>query len=123
MPRVKHAVAKHKRHKKVLDRAKGFWGSRSKLYRRAKETVQRALAYSYRDRRVKKREFRRLWITQISAACKNQGIPYNRFISGLIKAKIELDRKVLADMAVNDPGALGKLVEIAREKKPETSNQ
>lgn len=114
MPRVKHAVAKHRRHKKMLKRAKGFWGGRSKLYRRAKETVQRALVYSYRDRRVKKREFRKLWITQISIACKNCGISYNRFISGLIKAKVELDRKVLADIAKSDKDTFAKLVEIAK---------
>ncbi len=114
MPRVKHAAATHRRHKKILKRAKGFWGGRGKLYRRAKETVQRALVYSYRDRRVKKRAFRRLWITHISVACKNQGISYNRFINGLKKAKIELDRKVLADLAVNDPNAFGELAEIAK---------
>jgi large subunit ribosomal protein L20 len=123
MPRVRHAPTKHRRHKKVLKRAKGFWGGRSKLYRRAKETVQRALVYSYRDRRTKKREFRRLWITQISAACKNQGISYNRFIYGLTQAKVELDRKVLADIAAHDTEAFGKLVELVREKKPETRNQ
>jgi len=114
MPRVKHSVATHKRHKKILKQAKGYWGARSKLYRRAKETVQRALVYSYRDRRVKKRQFRRLWITRISIACKNLGISYNRFIQGLKKAKVDLDRKMLADLAVNDPEAFGKLVELAK---------
>lgn len=107
----------------MLKRAKGFWGLRSKLYRRAKETVQRAFVYSYRDRRRKKREFRRLWITQISAACKNQGISYNRFIHGLSQAKVGLNRKVLADIARHDTEAFGKLVELTREKKPVTHNQ
>lgn len=114
MPRVKHAVATHKRHKKMLKQAKGYWGLRSKLYRRAKETVQRALVYSYRDRRAKKRQFRRLWITRISIACKNHGISYNRFINGLKKAKIELDRKILADLAVNDSAVFSKLVEMSK---------
>jgi len=114
MPRVKHAVATHKRHKKILKQAKGYWGSRSKLYRRAKETVQRALVYSYRDRRRKKRAFRELWITRISIACKNLGISYSRFIHGLTKAKVMLDRKILADLAVNDLPTFGKLVELAK---------
>ncbi|MGE4357721.1 MAG: 50S ribosomal protein L20, partial [Candidatus Omnitrophota bacterium] len=101
-------------HKKMLKQAKGYWGLRSKLYRRAKETVQRALVYSYRDRRAKKRQFRRLWITRISIACKNHGISYNRFINGLKKAKIELDRKILADLAVNDSAVFSKLVEMSK---------
>ncbi|MCM8778225.1 MAG: 50S ribosomal protein L20 [Candidatus Omnitrophica bacterium] len=115
MPRVKHSVATHKRHKKMLKQAKGYWGARSKLYRRAKETVQRALVYSYRDRRVKKRQFRKLWITRISIACKNLGISYNQFIHGLRKAKVNLDRKILADLAINDQQAFSKLVEIAKQ--------
>ncbi|MCM8783867.1 MAG: 50S ribosomal protein L20 [Candidatus Omnitrophica bacterium] len=114
MPRVKHAVATHRRHKKVLKQAKGYWGARSKLYRRSKETVQRALVYSYRDRRAKKRQFRKLWITRISIACKNEGISYNRFIHGLKKTKVDLDRKVLADLAVNNPEVFSKLVELVK---------
>ncbi|MCM8765627.1 MAG: 50S ribosomal protein L20 [Candidatus Omnitrophica bacterium] len=114
MPRVKHSVATHKRHKKILKQAKGYWGARSKLYRRAKETVQRALVYSYRDRKVKKRQFRRLWITRISIACKNLGISYNRFMQGLKEAKVDLNRRILADLAVNDPDAFTKLVELVK---------
>jgi len=116
MAKAKHSVATHKRKKKVLKQAKGYWGDRSKQYQQARRTLLHALVYAYRDRRVKKREFRRLWITRINAACRASGIQYSRFISGLKKAKINLDRKILADLAVKDPQAFKKLVEIAKGK-------
>ncbi|MBU0709375.1 MAG: 50S ribosomal protein L20 [Candidatus Omnitrophica bacterium] len=116
MAKAKHSVATHKRKKKVLKQAKGYWGDRSKQYQQARRTLLHALVYAYRDRRVKKREFRRLWITRINAACRTSGIQYSRFISGLKKAKINLDRKILADLAVKDPQAFKKLVEIAKGK-------
>ncbi|MFH1354911.1 MAG: 50S ribosomal protein L20 [Candidatus Omnitrophota bacterium] len=115
MAKVKHSVASRKRKKKVLKKAKGYWGDRSKQYQQARRTLMHALVYAYRDRRVKKREFRKLWITRINAACRVSGIQYSRFISGLKKAKINLDRKVLADLAVKDSQAFKKLVEIAKK--------
>jgi len=117
MARVKHRVSTKKKKKRVLKAAKGFRGGRSKLYRTAKETVMRAEAYSYRDRKVKKRTFRALWITRINAACKINGIGYSRFINGLLKAKIKLDRKILAELAVSNKAAFKKLVEIVKPKK------
>ena len=114
MTRVKYAPYSRRRKKKILKRAKGYWGDRSKRYRHAKEAVMKALAYAYRDRKRRKREFRRLWISRINSACRNLGITYNRFIQGLKKAKIDLDRKSLAELAVNDQVAFGKLVEIAK---------
>ncbi|MFH1413622.1 MAG: 50S ribosomal protein L20 [Candidatus Omnitrophota bacterium] len=115
MAKVKHSVASRKRKKKVLKKAKGYWGDRSKQYQQARRTLMHALVYAYRDRRVKKREFRKLWITRINAACRVSGIQYSRFISGLKKAKINLDRKVLADLAVKDSQAFKKLVEIVKK--------
>ena len=117
MARVKHVVSSKKRRKKVLKAAKGYRGGRSKLLRTAKETVMRAEAYSTRDRKVKKRDFRALWIIRINAACKINGIKYSEFISGLKKAKIELDRKILAELAVSHKTAFKKLVELAKPKK------
>ncbi|MFH1577490.1 MAG: 50S ribosomal protein L20 [Candidatus Omnitrophota bacterium] len=114
MVRVKHSPASRKRRKKVLKSAKGYYGDRSKQHQQAKRTVARAKVYAYRDRRVKKREFRRLWIVRINAACREAGIKYSQFINGLKKAKIELDRKILADLAVRDPAAFGKLIEIVK---------
>ena len=113
MPRVKGGFKSHRRHKKVLKMAKGYRGGRSKLYRSAVETVDRALNYAYRDRRVRKRDFRRLWIVRINAAARLHGLSYSRFIDGLTKAKVEVDRKILADIAVNDPGAFGKYADVA----------
>ena len=113
MPRVKGGFKSHRRHKKVLKMAKGYRGGRSKLYRSAVETVDRALNYAYRDRRVRKRDFRRLWIIRINAAARLHGLSYSRFIAGLTKAEVEVDRKILADIAVNDPAAFGKYTEIA----------
>ncbi len=114
MAKIKHSVATRRRKKRVLKKAKGFWGDRSKQYQQARRTLMHALVYAYRDRRVKKREFRRLWITRINAACRAAGITYSRFIQGLKKSKVGLDRKILADLAVKDIHAFKKLVEIAK---------
>jgi len=115
MAKAKHSVATRKRKKKVLKQAKGFWGDRSKQYQQAKRVLMHALKYAYRDRRNKKREFRSLWITRINAACRQAGITYSGFISGLKKSKINLDRKILADLAVRDNHAFKKLVEIIKK--------
>lgn len=114
MPRVRCAPASRARRKKILKMAKGYVGGRSRTLRQAKETVERALCYAYRDRRTRKRDFRRLWITRISAGCRMNGLPYNRFMEGLKKAQIMLDRKILADLAVTDPAAFSTLVAKAR---------
>ena len=116
MARVKHAVARRKRHSKILKLAKGYRGGRGRLYRTALETIKRALVYNYRDRKVRKRLFRRLWITRISVACKNEGISYSKLIYGLNKAGIQMDRKNLAEMAVNDSDSFKKVVTIAKEQ-------
>lgn len=113
MPRVKGGFKARRRHKKVLKLASGYRGARSKLYRNATETVDRALNYAYRDRRVRKREFRSLWITRINAAARLHGMSYSKFINGLSKANVDVDRKVLADIAVHDPAAFGKFVDLA----------
>lgn len=112
--RVKRGQASHKRHKKYLDRAKGFRGGRSLLYRTAREAVEQAQAYSYRDRKVKKREFRKLWILRINAGARENGLSYSKFMNGLAKAGIALDRKVLADMAVRAKEDFAKLVDTAK---------
>ncbi|MDR2800228.1 MAG: 50S ribosomal protein L20 [Desulfovibrio sp.] len=112
--RVKRGVAAHRRHKKYLDLAKGYRGGRSKLYRTAREAVERALAYSFRDRKVRKREFRKLWILRINAGARAGGMSYSRFMDGLKKAGINLDRKVLADMAVYAKEDFAALVEKAK---------
>ncbi len=114
MAKAKHSVATRKRKKRLLKKTKGYWGDRSKQYQQARRTLMHALVYAYRDRRVKKRKFRRLWITRLNAACRAQGITYSRFINGLKKAKVSLDRKVLAGLAVKDNQAFKKLVEIAK---------
>ncbi|MFP5238225.1 MAG: 50S ribosomal protein L20 [Acidobacteriota bacterium] len=114
--RVKRGFAAHRRHKKYLKMAKGFVGARSVLYETARENVERALAYAYRDRKVKKREFRKLWIMRINAAARENGMSYGKFIHGLNLAGIELDRKVLADMAVREKTGFAKLVEMAKAK-------
>ena len=114
MVRVKCSVATRRRRKKALKQAKGFRGGRSKLYKSAKETLVRALVYSYRDRRVRRRDFRRLWITRIGAAAKLNGLSYSRFMDGLKKAGVRLDRKVLAEIAVRDEAGFAALVEQAR---------
>lgn len=115
MPRVKRGTKRRQRRKKILERASGYFLTKSKLYRAAKESVERGLKFAYSGRRQKKRQFRAIWIVRISAAAKQHGINYNRFISGLKKAGIELDRKVLADIAVNDPAAFGTLAETAKK--------
>ena len=114
MPRATNNPASRRRRKKVLDRAKGNFGARSKLIRTAKETVQKGLVYAYRDRKNRKRDFRRLWITRISAACRLAGMGYSAFMSGLKKAGVNLDRKMLADLAVRDKDTFVKLTEIAK---------
>ena len=115
MPRVKSAVSAHKKRRTVLNRAKGYYGAKSRSYRAAKEQVQHSLQYQYRDRRNKKREVRRLWITRINAAARINGLSYSVFMNGLKKAGVELDRKVLSDMAINDPEAFASLVEVAKK--------
>jgi len=114
MPRAKNNVAAHRRHKKVLRQAKGNYGGRSRLYRTAKETVQKGLTYAYRDRRNRKRDFRRLWIIRINAAARLNGLSYSDFIDGLKKAGVSLNRKMLADIAVRDAKAFAELAETAR---------
>ena len=114
MPRAKTGVVRRKKHKKVLKRAKGFWGLRSKSFRVAQQTLLNAADYEYRDRRNKKNDFRRLWITRINAACRLNGMSYSNFIAGLRKADVDINRKVLADIAVQEPESFEKLVEVAR---------
>ncbi len=113
MPRVKRGTKTRRRHKKLLKLAKGNVGGRRRGYRQARETVEKGLVYAYRDRKVRKREFRSLWIVRINAAARLHGLSYSRFIEGLKKAGVDLDRKVLADLAVRDPGAFGDLTRIA----------
>ncbi len=115
MPRAKTGVVRRRRHKKILKRAKGFWGLRSKSVRTAQQTLLNAADYAYRDRRDKKTEFRRLWIARINAAARAEGMSYSRFINGLRLAGVEVDRKVLADLAVQEPEAFKGLVDKARE--------
>lgn len=118
MSRVKRGSTARRRRGKVLKEAKGFYGSRSTTYQKARETLMRAWAFAYRDRRVKKRTMRRLWVVRINAAARGEGLSYSRFMNGLARAGVALDRKVLADMAVNDPGGFGRLAGIAREHLP-----
>ena len=117
MPRVKSGVTAHKRHKKILKLAKGYRGARSKQFKKANELVMKALYYARRDRRAKKRDFRRLWIVRINAAARQNGISYSRLVNGLTKAGVEVNRKMLADLAVNDAAAFTKLVEVAKENQ------
>ena len=114
MPRTKHSVASKSRKKKVLKQAKGYWGGRSRLFRTAREAVNRAQTYAYRDRRNKKRAFRRLWIARINAAARINGLSYSQLIHGLTGAGIEINRKILADLAVRDPAAFSALAEQAK---------
>ncbi len=115
MPRVKRGFKLRRRRKKILKLAKGFRGTHRNLYRIAKESVDRALSFAYRDRRTKKRDFRRLWITRINAAARANEINYSQFINGLQKANISIDRKILSDLAIHDPGAFSQLAGIAKE--------
>ena len=114
MARVKNGAVTKARHKKVLKRAKGYFGSKHRLYKTAHEQVMRSLAYAYRDRNARKRDFRRLWIQRINAACQLNDIKYSRFINGLAQANIAVNRKMLAEMAVNDAEGFAKLVELAK---------
>lgn len=117
MGRVKGAVRTRARHKKILKLAKGYFGAKSKLFRMANQAVMKSGNYAFRDRRAKKRDFRKLWIARINAAARINGLSYSRFISGLKKSGIELNRKVLADMAVNDAAAFAQLAEMAKSAK------
>lgn len=116
MAKIKHSAATRRRKKRVLKQAKGYWGDRSKQFQQARRALMHALVYAYRDRKAKKREIRGLWITRINAACRQEGISYSAFMSGLKKAKVNLDRKILADLAVKNNQVFKKLVEIARGK-------
>ena len=115
MPRVKSGMTNRARHKKVLKEAKGYFGSKHGLYRSANEQVMHAGKYAFRDRRQKKRDFRKLWITRINAACRENGISYSKFINGLLKAEITINRKMLSEIAINDPAAFTELVETAKK--------
>src|SRR5437899_7978457 len=114
MPRVKRSVHWRKKRRKVLEQASGYWGQKHTSYKRAKEQVEHSLVYAYRDRKVKKRTFRRLWIIRINAAARREGLSYNQFVAGCRKAGVELDRKVLASIAADDPAAFGKIAEQAK---------
>ena len=115
MARVKRGVTTHRRHKKILRQAKGYYGNRSKIYRVANQAVMRSLQYAYAHRRLRKRDFRQLWIARINAACRMNDMSYSRFINGLSKAGVAINRKVLADLAVTDAKAFSDLVEVAKK--------
>ncbi|AZR73674.1 50S ribosomal protein L20 [Anoxybacter fermentans] len=114
MPRAKGGFKTRRRRKKILKLAKGYFGAKSKLFRPANQAVMKSLAYAYRDRRVRKRDFRKLWITRINAAARMHGLSYSRFINGLKRANVEVNRKMLSEMAIKDPEAFGKLCEMAK---------
>lgn len=116
MARVKRGVAAHRRHTKMLHQAAGFRGTRRRLFKRANEAVMRSLTYQYRDRRTRKRDMRRLWIVRINAAARQNGLPYGQFMNGLTKAGVEIDRKMLADLAVRDSDAFAQLVDVAKSQ-------
>lgn len=122
MARVKRAVNAQKKRRTVLEQASGYRGQRSRLYRKAKEQVTHSFTYNYRDRKVRKNEFRKLWISRINAAARAEGMTYNRFMQGLKLAEVEVDRRMLAELAVNDPAAFKALVETARKALPEDVN-
>ena len=122
MARVKRSVNAHKKRRGTIEQASGYRGQRSRLYRKAKEQVTHSLVYSYRDRRARKGDFRRLWITRINAAVRQHDLTYNRFIQGLRLAGVDVDRKMLADLAVNDPAAFSALVDVARANLPTDVN-
>ncbi|MBX6721883.1 MAG: 50S ribosomal protein L20 [Dactylosporangium sp.] len=123
MARVKRAINAHKKRRSILEAASGYRGQRSRLYRKAKEQVLRSLNYAYRDRRDRKSDFRQLWITRINAAARANGMTYNRLIQGLRLAGVEVDRKILADLAVNDAAAFASLVEVARRSVAAAQSQ
>ena len=116
MARVKRGVVKRRRHKRILEAARGYYGSRSRLVRVAREAVERGLRYAYRDRKQRKRQFRRLWIVRINAAAREHGLSYSRLIAGLEAAGVEVDRKNLADVAVSDPQTFARLAELAKSQ-------
>jgi large subunit ribosomal protein L20 len=118
MVRVKRGVTAHARHRKIIKMAKGYYGTRNRLFRRANEAVMKALQYAYRDRRARKRDFRRLWIVRINAAARMHGLPYSRFMQGLKLANVDVDRKMLADIAVHDNAAFAQFVEMSRAALP-----
>ncbi|MBB5156661.1 50S ribosomal protein L20 [Saccharopolyspora phatthalungensis] len=120
MARVKRAVNAQKKRRTILESARGYRGQRSRLYRKAKEQMLHSMTYAYRDRRARKGDFRKLWITRINAATRQHGLTYNRFVQGLKAAEVEVDRKILAELAVNDPQAFAALVEVARKNLPES---
>ena len=122
MARVKRSVNAKKKRRTVLEQASGYRGQRSRMYRKAKEQVTHSFVYSYRDRKAKKGDFRRLWIQRINAASRAQGLTYNRFIQGLKAAGVEVDRRMLAELAVNEPAAFNALVEIAKNNLPEDTS-
>jgi len=116
MPRVKRGVAARKRRNRILNEAKGYYGARSKLFKTAREAVEHGWRYAYRDRKQRKRTFRALWITRINAAARENGLSYNRLINGLKLANVEVDRKILAQLAVSDPQAFGALADLAKSQ-------
>ncbi|MGE5577727.1 MAG: 50S ribosomal protein L20 [Syntrophothermus sp.] len=116
MPRAKGGIVTRRRHKRILKLAKGYWGARGRVFRPANNQVMKSLAYAYVDRRKRKRDFRKLWIARINAAARSNGLSYSRFISGLKKAGVEVNRKMLADLAVNDTQAFGQLITVAKEQ-------
>ena len=122
MARVKRSVNAKKKRREVLDQASGYRGQRSRLYRKAKEQVTHSHVYAYRDRRNKKRDFRRLWIQRINAGARAEGLTYNRFIQGLNLAGVEVDRRMLAELAVNEPAAFSALVQVAKDALPKDVN-
>ncbi|AFG36906.1 50S ribosomal protein L20 [Spirochaeta africana] len=115
MARAVDGTRRKDRREAILKQAKGYWGRRSKLHRTAKDAVAKGLTYAYRDRKVRKRDFRRLWITRISAACRNEGMSYSRFINGLNKAEVSINRKVISNLAIEDPQAFQELVAVAKK--------
>lgn len=121
MARVKRSVHGRKHRKAVLERAQGYYGNKSRSFKSANEQVMHSLQYAYRDRRARKGDFRKLWIQRINAACRQHGISYSRFINGLRRADVEIDRKILADLAVNDPAAFAALVKVATDALPQAS--
>ncbi|WP_420175567.1 50S ribosomal protein L20 [Luteococcus sp. OSA5] len=121
MARVKRSVNAQKKRREILEQASGYRGQRSRLYRKAKEQVLHSMTYSYNDRRKKKGDFRQLWIQRINAACRADGITYNRFINGLKNAGVEVDRKMMAELAVNDPKAFSALVEVAKANQSQAA--
>nr|WP_297422619.1 50S ribosomal protein L20 [uncultured Actinotalea sp.] len=122
MARVKRAVNAQKKRRSTLEKASGYRGQRSRLYRKAKEQVTHSLVYAYRDRKARKGDFRKLWIQRINAAVRAEGMTYNRFIQGLKAAGVEVDRRVLAELAVNDPAAFAKIVQLAKDALPADVN-